>query len=480
MAVGDLTLERMRERGQWPPQETPIGAGKAGGSTGLITPIWPVEPLGSFTFQRDNRASALTPILHAGVNRFSVEKDHNLVKVIQEITFRITNPRKAVALNDVRLSAFIEGAPIREFQNLAVGNGARISTKIAVPPQSAFELQLSMAPAPEPLPVPSYTVREWANAVQYNGQIYVFGGFAPGQIPAVTDYLVSNDEGRSWVSRPYPFVLGSLASSMNCSAVVWDGLVWLFLQEIVAGVVKQSIYTFDGIVFSLKKQAAPFGTTSGDTFYFNAVDCVTVNPNSGRFVYFGNAARLFYSDDKGQTWVNPGVLAKPANFASDLHVNPMIYYDGFYYGFVQAYNAGGIYAMAFGKFPENLTAGSGVWYRTNVPPRTAFWVLVQNHKVYLTFGRTGVNTIYSVPLDQMETQNWSLAASNQPYMDRSYYAAVALDSGGFLFVTGVSEVQPYKVKSFLDSDALGLAYYVNVNGIKLPLKQSIQHTLITP
>ena len=124
MTIGDLTLERMRERGQWPPQEKPIGAGQVAGSTGLITPIWPVDPLGSFAFQQDNRASVLTPMLHAGVNRFQLAKDQNLVKVIQEITFRITNPSKTVALNDVRLSAYVEGAPIREFQRLAVGNGA--------------------------------------------------------------------------------------------------------------------------------------------------------------------------------------------------------------------------------------------------------------------------------------------------------------------------------------------------------------------
>ena len=135
--------------------------------------------------------------------------------------------------------------------------------------------------------------------------------------------------------------------------------------------------------------------------------------------------------------------------------------------------------MSFGNFPENLTAGSGVWYRTNVPPRTGCWVLVQNHKIYLTFG-SGVSTVYSVPLDQMETQNWALADSNQPYMNRREYAAVALEGGGFLFVTGTGEVQPYQVQSFLDIDGLGLAYYLNVNGIKLPLKQSTQHTLITP
>ena len=59
-------------------------------------------------------------------------------------------------------------------------------------------------------------------------------------------------------------------------------------------------------------------------------------------MYFDNAGRLFYSDDRGQTWIGSAVAGMPANFAGDPNINPIIYYDGFYYGFQQAYISGGI------------------------------------------------------------------------------------------------------------------------------------------
>ena len=264
------------------------------------------------------------------------------------------------------------------------------------------------------------------------------------------------------------------------NAFVWEEVVYLFEKEVVAGVLRQSIYTFDGNGFSLKLRYPGGGpsTNLGDLFFFNYSRGMAVDPVTGRWAAVHNGG-LYYSDDEGVTWINPGLAVQPANFFMDYQRATAIAYEGSFYVFQYGADSAGVDFVGVLRVPVAMPPGSGVWFLTNVPGVKSAWVLQQNGKVYITNGYN-IKNLYAVPLGQIQSKNWYLEASNEPYMDRNWFVAMVLDNGSVLFVTGDGETTPYVVPSFKDFTMLGLMWYCNVNGIKLPLKHSVQRTLITP
>lgn len=157
---------------------------------------------------------------------FEIENTSGYESVLEELDWSLLPLTDVVQLMDLRLSAFLMGAPALGLQNLPVGQSSNLKTQLRIPTAGKLSIRIAALKLPLLQPAPLWTptfVSLYRSYARIGEKIYMVDESAPGGLFSLWS---SGDWGNSW-TRVMDLAPLGIPIKGNLALVGFDGILLL-------------------------------------------------------------------------------------------------------------------------------------------------------------------------------------------------------------------------------------------------------------